>query len=50
VASYDLAAGQTVSLDFGSMGMIGNNTARNLTVAVNSITGTVKIGIKWRDQ
>lgn len=50
LATYDLAAGQTLSLDMGSMAMIGSNTARNVSIGVSSITGTAKIGIKWREQ
>ena len=50
LATYDLVAGQTISLDLRSLAMIGNNTARNLSIGVGSITGTVMIGIKWREQ
>ena len=50
LATYSLAAGESLPLDLTSMGMIGDNTARNLSIGTDSITGTAKIGIKWREQ
>lgn len=49
VAVYDIAAGGSLSLDLTKVNMTGNNTARNLTLKTDSITGTARLSIEWSE-
>src|ERR1700738_1039313 len=44
-----VAAGQTVNPDLSSLKMYAAGTGVNLTLRTNSITGDVKILMKWRE-
>ncbi len=44
---YNLAAGETITVDLTGQFMEGNGTANNLSFRTNSITGDAKIGVFW---
>ena len=47
---FVLAAGETISIDLNGVVMQGDSTAVNLTFRTNSITGDVKIWVRWREE
>ncbi len=49
LAAYTIPAGQTMVLDLNGIWMLGNGTAKNLTLRTASITGTVKVNVCWSE-
>jgi hypothetical protein len=49
LAAYTVPAGGTLVLDLSGIWLLGNGTAKNLTLRTASVTGTVKINICWRE-
>ena len=50
LSAYTVPAGGTLVLDLGGIWMLGDGTAKNLTLRTASITGTVKINVCWQEQ
>ena len=51
LAVYDLPANGSVSLDLRDMAMIGNGTAKNVSLGLScESSGTLRIAVKWREQ
>lgn len=48
--AIDIPANTNVTIDLSSFNLLGAGTAKNLTLKTNSITGTVKIRIKWEER
>ena len=49
LAAYTVPAGGTLVLDLNGLWLLGNGTAKNLTLRTASVSGTVKINICWRE-
>ena len=47
--TYALGAGDYIIIDLTRFVLVGDGTAKNLTVRTNSITGTVRIAIIWEE-
>lgn len=47
---FEVAAGGTMVLDLTGIDLVGDGTAKNFSVATNSITGTAKIQLIWREE
>lgn len=47
---FQLAAGAVVTFDTVGIGLEGNGTTNNFSVATSSITGNVSIQIVWREE
>lgn len=50
VGKFSIAAGIPYPLDLSGMRMQGNSNTTNMTVRTDSITGTVRIQIRWIEQ
>jgi hypothetical protein len=50
LASYVLAAGAQTTIDLSAITLEGDGTAKNVSLATNSITATVYVTIQWQER
>lgn len=48
--SYTMAADEELSIDLSKISMIGNGTAKNVSIATDSVTATVEITFNWEER
>jgi hypothetical protein len=50
LATYTVPVGQTLVLDLSNVWLIGDGTAKNLTLRTSAVTGTVKVNVCWEER
>jgi hypothetical protein len=48
--SYTMAADEEMSIDLSELSMLGNGTAKNVSIATDSVTATVEITFNWEER